>query len=265
MKQLLCLLLCVPFLFLCGCKKDSEAISTDNRSDWESIVEEGKVKIGVLQSATCQSGEAGGKSGFDIDLIQMVCKELSLRYELIDVPVGSETTMLHDKVVDCVWGTLYRPTLEDSFDCSIPYLVDDQVVVFSGNNGASFETMDDLKKVGTVTAVKDSPAQTAAIDAGISVVESATATEAMRRVLGGSDTLCLIGYADALPFLNDPDYASLQVGLTVASYNRVILYPKDSYLNKTVRNALKKFNENGTLDQLADKYKLFNQVPSNHS
>lgn len=256
MKKLLSLLL--AFILLCGCStKKSE-------SQWEEVVNSNKINIGIINSDYCYKDENGKWVGFNPDLIEAVCSDLLINYELVEVTSKNYQKKLKSGAVDCIWGIIYKDSLEEDFECSIPYIYTDEVLVFLQETAKLYPDTTSLKEISSVIAAKDSLAHATATAFGLSCQTANTEKEAIKKVIDNSFSGAVVDYYIASSLLKELN-SNLVIGPTLATYNNVILYNKESDLNKKLRNTLKKLIENSTIDEIAERYSLFDLLPHNRA
>ncbi len=258
MKKILSLLLAL--ILLCGCSSAKK----DDTTQWEEIINSNKIKIGVINSGYSFKEPNGKWSGFNIDLIEAICLDLMLNYELVEVKNDNYEKKLKSGAVDCVWGIIYKDSLQNDFDCSIPYIYTDEVVVFSKETAKSYPDATTLKGIKNVVAAKGSLAYATATNFGLVCEESKDEREAIDKVRDSSFSGAVVDYYIGSNILKELN-SELVIGPALASYDNVILYNKDSDLNKKLRNTLKKLTENSTIDTIAEKYLLYDLLPHNRA
>lgn len=258
MKKIISLLLAL--LLLCGCSTAKD----ENISQWEEVINSNKINIGVINNGYSYKDESGKWSGFNIDLIDAICRDLMLNYELVEVSNDDYQKKLKRGTVDCVWGIIYKDSLQNDFDCSIPYIYTDEVVVFSEETSKNYPDTTTLKGIKNIIAKENSLAHATAIDFGLACLEAKDEKEAIEKVIDNSLNGAVVDYYIGTAILKELN-SDLVIGPALASYDNVILYNKNSDLNKKLRSALKKLTENSTIDEIAQEYLLYNLLPHNRA
>ncbi len=258
MKKILSLLL--VFFLLCGCSTAKK----ERTSQWEEVINSNKINIGVIDGGYSQKQADGKWFGFDIDLIDAICHDLILNYELVEVTEEDYQKKLKNGAVDCVWGIIYKDSLKNEFDCSIPYIYTNEVIVFSKETSKNYPDTTTLKGIKNISAKKGSLAYATALDFGLACVEAKDEKEAIEKVIDNSLNGAVVDYYVGSAVLKELN-SDLVIGPALASYDNVILYNKDSDLNKKLRSALKKLTENSTIDEIAKEYLLYDLLPHNRA
>ncbi len=258
MKKILSLILVL--LLLCGCSPSKK----EDESQWEEVINSNKIKIGVINSGYTEKDATGKWRGFNIDLIDAICGDLMLNYELVEVTEEDYQKKLKNGAVDCVWGIIYKDSLKNEFDCSIPYIYTDEVIVFSKETSKDYPDTTTLKGIKNIIAKENSLAYATALDFGVACQTAKSEKEAIAKVTDASFNGAVVDYYIGSTVLKELN-SNLVIGPALASYNNVIVYNKDSDLNKKLRSALKKLTENSTIDTIAEQYSLYNLLPHNRA
>ena len=147
------LLITAISLTACGGAKDTAAGSGAGGSSappaaktvWESIKEAGVITVGNspdYEPFEFEDGQ-GNVVGFDIDLLDLICEELGIRYELVNIAFENIETAVQTGQVNIGMSCFsITPERQQTFDFSIPYFSGGQAI--AGNHDSGYEKISDL-------------------------------------------------------------------------------------------------------------------------
>ena len=210
--------------------------------------------------------ENGEYTGFDLELAQAVCDLQG--WELVKTPIDwdSKDLELNSGAIDCIWNGFTMNGREEEYTWSVPYVDNSQVIVVAEDSG--IESLEDLAgkivgvqadsaalklltedgeqaelgaTFGTLQQFKDYNTAFAELQAG-SIDASAIDIGVAQYQLKGKE-----GYKILDEALNSEQYA---IGFRLG----------DDELCNTVNESLKTLLEDGTFDELAEKYELTDMV-----
>lgn len=209
--------------------------------------------------------ENGEYTGFDLELAQAVCDLQG--WELIKTPIDwdAKDMELESGAIDCIWNGFTMNGREDSYTFSIPYVDNSQVIVVAEEYGIT--TLDDL--AGKLVGVQ---ADSAALDllseggeqeelgATFTLQQFADYNTAFAELQAGSiDALAIdIGVAQ-YQIKGREGYAILEEALNSEQY-AIGFRVGDDELCELVNESLIALLEDGTFDELAEKYELSDMV-----
>ena len=202
--------------------------------------------------------------GFDLDLAQEVCDNLG--WELVKKPINwdSKDMELNSGSIDCIWNGFTINGREDDYTWSDPYLNNEQVMVVAADSG--IEKLDDLAGKNVVVQ-----AASAALDALNSddnkdlTASFASLTENpdyntafMNLEAGTNDAIAVdIGVAQYQLTTKADKFRMLEEPLSTEQY--AIGFKKgNEELRDQVQATLDEMAEDGTLAEIAAKYKDYN-------
>ena len=200
--------------------------------------------------------------GFDLDLAQEVCDNLG--WELVKKPINwdSKDMELNSGTIDCIWNGFTINGREDDYTWSDPYINNEQVIVVAKDSG--IEKLADLKGKNVVVQ-----AASAALDA-LNNDDNKELKDSFASLTENPD------YHTAFMNIDSGAADAVAVDIGVANYQLsqrgkdkyVILEPiqNEQYgigfkkgndeLKDLVWDEVKKLDESGEVDKLADKYEL---------
>lgn len=207
--------------------------------------------------------ESGEYVGFDLDVAQKVCDNLG--WELVKKPINwdSKDMELNSGTIDCIWNGFTINGREDDYTWTDPYINNEQVMVVAKDSG--IEKLADLKGKNVVVQ-----AASAALDAlnnddnkdlkdsFASLTENPDYNTAFMNIdSGAADAAAVdIGVANyQLSQRGKDKYVILDEPIQNEQYGIGFKKGNDE-LKDLVWDEVKKLDEAGEVDKLADKYEL---------
>lgn len=210
--------------------------------------------------------ENGEYTGFDLELAQAVCDLQG--WELVKTPIDwdSKDLELNSGAIDCIWNGFTMNGREEEYTWSVPYVDNSQVIVVAEDSG--IESLEDL--AGKIVGVQaDSAALKLLADDGEQAELGATFgtlqqfkdyNTAFAELQAGSIDASAIDIGVAQYQLKGKEgYKILDEALNSEQYAIGFRLGDDELCN-TVNESLKTLLEDGTFDELAEKYELTDMV-----
>ena len=212
--------------------------------------------------------ENGEFTGFDLELAQAVCDLEG--WELVKQPIvwDNKDNELNSGSIDCIWNGFTMDGREDDYAWSDPYVDNSQVIVVSADAGIN--QLSDLngKVVGVQAAsaalavLQDEEQQKALADTFGKLQEFADYNTAFAELEAGSVNAIAMDIGVAQYQIDSRDagkFIILDEHLNSEQY--AIGFALDNTeLRDTVNKDLHTLKENGTFDELAEKYGLTDMV-----
>jgi len=256
MKKLFSVLLVVLMIASCfaGCSDD------DITSDLAYIQEKGTLVVGITDYAPMDFKDENGEwTGFDAELARMVAEELGVECEFfVLADWGKKFYELETKNIDVIWnGMTITDEVYLNTSCSVPYVVNAQVVVMKADRLADYTTTGSLIEL-KVAVENGSAGQDAALAAGIEeVIAVQDQAGALMEVAAGTADACVIDITMANAMTGEgTNYADLAAGISLTTEEYGIGFRKESDVTAKVNEILKKYKEDGSLQALADIFSL---------
>ena len=211
--------------------------------------------------------ENGEYTGFDLELAQAVCDLEG--WELVKTPIAwdSKDMELESGTIDCIWNGFTMNGREDDYTWSDPYVDNCQAMVVAENSG--IETFDDLagKVVGVQAAsaalqlLQDEEGQKELADTFGALQEFADYNSAFVELQAGSVQAVAmdIGVAQYQIKTRGEGFKIMDEKLNSEKYAIGFKLGNEELRDK-VNADLQTLLEDGTFDELAEKYELSDMV-----
>ena len=253
--------------FLAGCSTGGTATgsagagSAPASGDDTSAVATGTLIVGFDQSYPPYGfvGDDGEYTGFDLDLAQAVADREGWDVQLEAIDWDAKDALLGSGAINCIWNGFTMEGREDDYTFSEPYMLNGQVVVVRADSGIA--SLDDLAGKAVITQV-----DSAALDVLEGDQASLTATFATLETIGEYNTAfmqlesgavdavaCDLSIAEYQMAANEGAYAQLPEMLSEEHY-AVGFKKGDDATAEAVNEALRALVEDGTVQELCDKY-----------
>lgn len=211
--------------------------------------------------------ENGDYTGFDLELAQAVCEMEG--WELVKTPLNwdSKDMELNAGNVDCLWNGFTMNGREEDYTFSVPYVDNKQVIVVAEDAG--IQALADLagKTVGVqaasaaLTLLQDPEGQKELGDSFGELKEFADYNTAFTELTQGSlDALAIdIGVAKYQLESRGEGYTMLEEPLNSEQY-AVAFKKGDTELAETINRDLQALMDDGTVEELAEKYDIADMI-----
>lgn len=238
--------------------------------DLEYVKNKGELVIGITLFAPMDYYADENKTeltGFEVEFGKAVCKKLGVEPKFQEISWEAKETELNSKNIDCIWNglTITQGRL-NSMSISTPYMANKQVLVVKKENADKYTTAEAMKGLNVV-AEKESAGEDVVLDdeffkdANYTAVD--TMAKAMMEVKSGTADAAVIDYVTGIGSLGEgTDYADLVMveSASFADEEYGIAFRKGSDITDEVNKAITELVQDGTLKQIADKYKLGDQL-----
>lgn len=271
MKKKLALILAgtaMAAMVLAGCGDKNNASGEDVKTA-ESVEDKKTFTVGFDAEYPPYGymDENGEYTGFDLELAEAVCKLEG--WELVKKPLNwdSKDMELNSGSIDCIWNGFTMNGREKEYTFSVPYVDNSQVIVVAENAG--IEKLTDLagKTVGVQAAsaaldvLQSEEGQKALADTFAALNEFADYNTAFTELQAGAlDALAIdIGVAQYQLKSRGEGFVMLEETLNKEQY--AIGFKKGNQeLCDTVNADLQKLTDDGTVNELAEKYEIADMV-----
>lgn len=256
-------MLALSAVLLAGCSGGSNE-SQDAGSDEAASAESGDftLTVGFDQGYPPYGfvGDDGEYTGFDLDLAAEVAERNGWGLELTAIDWDARDALLSSGSINCIWNGFTMEGRENDYTFSEPYMLNEQVIVVKADSGIA--DADGLAGKSVMTQV-----DSAALD----VLDGDAADLAAAFAGGGPQTIG--DYNNAFMQLESGMVDAVACDLSIANYQMsakpdaytiietlssehyaVGFKQGDEELAATVTDTLKEMYEDGTVQELCDKY-----------
>lgn len=251
MKKLLAMLMALMMMF-------AMTVATADDSDKQYVIDKGVLVVGITDFAPMDyKDEEGSWIGFDADLAKAFAAELGVAVEFVEIDWDNKILELDGKAVDCIWnGMTLTDAVKAAMECSNPYMNNAQVVVVPADQADKYQTVESLSALNfAVEAGSAGEAEVAAL--GLNYTPVSAQADALMEVAAFTSDAAVIDALMAAAMIGEgTSYANLTytVGLNSEEYG--VGFRKGSDLAAALNEFLVKCYADGTLQQIAETYKV---------
>ena len=205
-------------------------------------------------------GDDGEFTGFDLDLAAEVAERNGWGLELSAIDWDAKDALLDSGTINCIWNGFTMEGRENDYTFSEPYMLNEQVIVVKSDSGIA--STDDLAGKTVMTQV-----DSAALDVleGDAADLAATFAGGAPQTIGDYNNAFMqleSGMVDAVAC--DLSIANYQMSANPDAYTIIDTLSSEHYavgfkqgeddLAQTVTDTLRAMYEDGTVEELCDKY-----------
>ena len=204
-------------------------------------------------------GEDGQYTGFDLELAAAVAEDNGWTLQLEPIDWDSKDALLGQGTINCIWNGFTMEGREDDYTFSDPYMLNQQVVVVKADSGIDGNAALEGKTVMTQMG-------SAALDVLEGDMKDLADTFAELQTIGDYNNAfmqldsgavdavaCDLSIAKYQMAANPDKYVMLEPALSSEHYAVGFAKGEDQLAQK-VTDSLLKLYENGTVEQLCQKY-----------
>ena len=247
--------------------------SCSEKTDWEKVKEQGYFTCGITMYAPMNYKDANGELiGFDTEFAKAVAKELGVEVKFQEIDWDQKYTELNSGKIDLIWNGFTYGLESDGVsrteyvDFTYSYLENRQCVVTKADALETLNTKESFKGKKAAVESGSSGEGVAKELAGDekNLVKFSSQVDALKELLMGTVDFVVIDWQMANSMVGNGDFASLSINdaHTPESEVYAIGCRKGSDLTAKINEAIKKLSANGTLDEIAAKYDLTNDLIS---
>lgn len=245
----------------CSGKTENKKQDTTTQSDLAKIQAAGVLKVGMTEyePMNYKDKKTGEWTGFDTEFAQALGKKLGVKVQFVEINWNNKYNELSSGAVDCLWnGMTITDEGKKAASITNPYAENAQVVVMKQDRLSQFKTVDDLKALKTIAVEGGSAGEKAATAAGLSnTIVSDTQALALTEVTSGSADACIIDLTMANAMTGEGTAnKNLAYSLKLEAEQYGIAFRKDSDMTAKTNALMAEMMNDGTLDQLAEKYDI---------
>ena len=225
-------------------------------SDVDYIKGKGTLVVGITDFEPMDYKDASGNwIGFDADLANKVGEDLGVKVEFVEIDWDNKILELNNKSIDCVWnGMTLTDEVKTSMECTNAYCNNAQVVVVPADKAEQYKDKESVKDL-TFAVEAGSAGEEAAKAEGFKTTPVTAQADTLLEVKSGTSDAAIIDLLMAGAMIGEgTSYADLVHTVELNSEQYGIGCRKGSDLAKFINDELKKFNDDGSLKQTAEKY-----------
>lgn len=275
MKKVLSIILALVMTFsvvtlFAACSKDNAGDASTAESDLAYVQDKGKLVIGMTLFAPMDYYADENESelvGFEVEFGKAVCEKLGVEAEFQVISWEAKESELNAKNIDCIWnGLTITPERQETMSISKPYMANKQVLITKSENVDKYKTAGSLEGL-TVVAEKESAGEevvtTDEFFKGCNYTAVDSMAKAMMEVKSGTADAAVIDYVTGIGSLGEgTDYENISIveSASFADEQYGIAFRKDSDITAKVNEIIDELIKDGTLEKIAEKYKLGEQL-----
>lgn len=256
MKKIIALLLvAVMALSFTACGNKAE-------SDTAYVTDKGVLVVGITDFKPMDYQENGEWVGFDADMAKEFAKYLGVDVKFVEIGNWSlKAVELETNAIDVVWnGMTITEEVQKLMSVSVPYCLNQQVVVMNADKAADYMTADSLPSL--TFAVENGSAGAESLDAlNITYTACDTQEKALMEVASGSVDACVIDLLMAGAMIGEgTSYPNLTTAAVLTEEEYGVGFRVGSDLVEKFNAFWKEACEAGTVKACAEKYGIAKNV-----
>jgi polar amino acid transport system substrate-binding protein len=241
---------------LSACATDTPQVETESGVQ---VIKEGKLTVCThLPYEPFQYNKGGEVVGFDVDLMDLVAKDLDLEQEIVNTPFETIETgqaMATGKCDIAAAGMTITEERDQVIDFSDPYFEATQALLVK--KGAGYDSLESLdgKTLGVQVGTTGEEYANENVPEGVELKVFEDLALLLEAVKSGTidaainDNTVLLDYAE-----QNPDTEMTTEFETGEQYGFGVAQGEDAELLDAVNEAFQKAHDDGTYDQLFEKY-----------
>ena len=248
-----------------ACGKDTN--EPDQASDLAYIKDKGEMIIGITYFAPMNYFDDNNELiGFETEFAKAVCEKLGVEAKFQEINWTAKETELAAKNIDCIWnGMTITPERVEAMGISDAYMANKQVLVVKADKLAdiNLESGKGLNIVAEKESAGEGVATTEAYFAEANYTAVDTQSKALTEVKSGTADGCVVDFVASIGMIGEgTDFEDLVVvdGLAFADEEYGIAFRKGSDTTAEVNKVIDELIADGTLEKIAAKYKLQDQI-----
>ncbi|MBS6628456.1 MAG: transporter substrate-binding domain-containing protein [Clostridiales bacterium] len=232
--------------------------SANSNSDLAYIQDKGTLVVAVTKFEPMNyQNEDGTWTGFDTEFAQAVAEKLGVKAEFVVIDWDNNLSELQSKSVDCLWnGMTITDRIKKGADVTNAYVKNAQVVVMNNDVVNNYNSLDEMSDL-SFAAEAGSAGAGVLDDAGIAYTALAAQSDCLMEVQSGASDACVIDLTMANNMTGEgTSYADLGYKVELNEEEYGIAFRKGSDMVEKVNEIMAEMMQDGTLDDLAEKYSL---------
>lgn len=260
---LMVMVLSVSFIAGCGSSEQTPEASAEPEkiaSDWDYISEKGTLQIGITLFSPMNYYEGSELVGFETEFATAVCEKLGVTPEFVEINWDSKEIELNAKNIDCIWnGMTITDERKQNMGITMPYMNNRQVMIMKAENEEKYtESVDGAVVVAEKGSTGEELVQSDEFFANATYNAVDSQATGLMDVAAGTSDVVVGDYVMAAGSVGEgTDYKDLVIvdkNFTADEYG--VAFRKGSDMVEKVNEIIKELAADGTLQKIADKYKL---------
>ncbi len=234
----------------------AESTAAAEESDVAYIQDKGVLVVGITDFAPMDYKDDNGEwIGFDADLAKKVAEDLGVEVEFTEIDWDNKILELNNKSIDVVWnGMTLTDEVANSMNCTNAYCGNAQTVVLPADVAEGITSVEDLADL-TIAVEAGSAGEAVANDNGLNITSLTSQADTLMEVKAGTSDGAIIDLLMAGAMVGEgTDYADLTHVLELSEEDYVVGCRKGSDLAEYINGEFVKFEEDGSLLEIAQTY-----------
>ena len=237
----------------------------DGGSDYDYIKNKGTLVCGItLYEPMNYADEDGEMTGFDTEFAEAVCKKMGIEAKFQVIKWSSKELELNAKNIDCIWnGFTVTEERKENIEFTKSYLSNTQCVVVKAADKANFvskEYCNGKKAAAEQGSAGETEAKKMTTEDNYTAV--ASQMSALTELVSGTVDFAVMDVVLANSVVGKGDFSSLAIAdaIQLEKEEYAIGFRKGSDMAEKVNAIIDELREDGTLQALAEKYGVENQL-----
>ena len=236
----------------------SEAVE----SDVAYIQDKGTLVVGITEFAPMDYKDENGEwIGFDAEMARAIGDALGVEVQFTVIEWGNKLLELDNKSIDCVWnGMTITDEVTNGASVTNAYAKNAQVVVIPADKAGDYP--DAASMTDLLVAVEEGSAgEDVALEQGFDTVPVLDQASALMEVSAGTSDACVIDLLMAGAMIGEgTSYPDLVRTVELSEEDYGVGCRKGSDLTAFINEQFVTLYENGTTQQLAEKYGIADNI-----
>ncbi len=233
-----------------------EAEASD--SEVEAIKAKGELIVGITDFEPMDYKDADGNwIGFDADLAKAFAESLGVSVTFQEIDWDNKILELDGGVIDCVWnGMTLTDEVKSAMETTDAYLNNSQIVVVKADVADQYQDVDSLKDLNFAVEA-GSAGEAEAVNNELNYTGVQNQAAALMEIASGTADAAIIDSLMAAAMVGEgTSYEDLTYTVKLSDEEYGVGFRKGSDLAAALNEFIKASAADGTLDQIAETYKV---------
>ena len=227
-------------------------------SDLDYVKDKGTLVVGITDFEPMDYQDENGKwIGFDADMATKFAEYIGVDVKFVEIDWDNKTMELDGKSIDCVWnGMTLTDDVKAAMSTSNAYCNNAQIVIVPADKADKYKTAEDCKDLKFAVEA-GSAGKDMAEENGFTYTEVKDQATAVMEVASGTSEAAIIDSLMAAAMVGEgTSYENLAYTVSLNSEEYGVGFRKDSDLTAKLNEFFDKCKEDGTLESVAETYKV---------